>query len=431
MPLFSLSSELACCSGMIAQAVLHLLQLSLQMLHPQTVTQTLPLGDLEARLRNLFLSTHKPSMMTNKETRASKDGVEKVGGQERDHRAPRPSFGIDESLPEDLQDLVLRLALLGQGDVQRTLADRLLQLVGHLAAHGLDLLVQEGDPGLQQLGADPLGSLVQLLPERRGLRGLSRGGLQGRHVGRVQDHLTLVLVLRFKRQLSLRNGERRVERIIASNDIERLLLLGFSHGDLLQRRLVVGLSAAETPPQAAHLTDTRRAQPALSGPVWSELQRTCSSREARALFFCSSVESLSFSASSSFSSSRRCCRSASFMRASMDERACSVTCRSQTWKRSLMVKRTPPGSGPWPGTDPRWPWPPGGSPPAPPTGTRRAAGGPAGPRGRDPTPAAGLGEEEEKMEKKKVEKDEEKKMDKKNDEDEEGEEEEQKDEEEG
>jgi len=89
-------------------------------------------------------------------------------------------------------------------------------------------LLLPGDPGLQQLGADPLGSLVQLVSELRGLRGLSRGGLQGLHVGRVQDHLTLVLVLRFKRQLSLRNGERRVDRIIASYVIE------------VQRQLITG-----------------------------------------------------------------------------------------------------------------------------------------------------------------------------------------------
>jgi len=84
----------------------------------------------------------------------------KIWRGERGRTGARPPgfstalFGTDESLPENLQDLVLRLALLGQGDVQRTLADRLLQLVGHLAAHGLDLLVQEGVLPLQLLGAD-------------------------------------------------------------------------------------------------------------------------------------------------------------------------------------------------------------------------------------------------------------------------------------
>lgn len=42
------------------KAVLHLLELSFQMLHPQTVTQTLPLSNLETRLRYLFLPANKP-----------------------------------------------------------------------------------------------------------------------------------------------------------------------------------------------------------------------------------------------------------------------------------------------------------------------------------------------------------------------------------
>lgn len=47
-------------------------------------------------------------------------------------------------LPENLKDLVLRFALLSQGDVHGTLTGSTLQTVSHLAAHCLDLLMQEG-----------------------------------------------------------------------------------------------------------------------------------------------------------------------------------------------------------------------------------------------------------------------------------------------
>ena len=47
------------------------------------------------------------------------------------------------ALPENLEDLVLRFALLSQRDVHGTLIDSTLQSVGHLPAHGLDLLMQE------------------------------------------------------------------------------------------------------------------------------------------------------------------------------------------------------------------------------------------------------------------------------------------------
>lgn len=68
-------------------------------------------------------------------------------------------------------------------------------------------LLLPGDPGLQQLSTDPLGSLVQLQAEVHGLQGLSLSGLQSLHVGRMQQHLLLILVLRFGCQLSLGNGE--------------------------------------------------------------------------------------------------------------------------------------------------------------------------------------------------------------------------------
>lgn len=44
------------------QAVLHLLQLSFQMFHSQTVTQTLPLSNFKTRLCNLLLPTNKPAI---------------------------------------------------------------------------------------------------------------------------------------------------------------------------------------------------------------------------------------------------------------------------------------------------------------------------------------------------------------------------------
>lgn len=53
------------------QAVLHLLQLSFQMLHPQTVTQTLPLSNFKTRLCNLLLPTNKPAIENNKDIKNS------------------------------------------------------------------------------------------------------------------------------------------------------------------------------------------------------------------------------------------------------------------------------------------------------------------------------------------------------------------------
>ena len=54
-------------------------------------------------------------------------------------------------LPEYLQDLVLGLALLGEGDIEGSLAGGVLQVGGHGAAHGLDLLVQQSVLPLQLL----------------------------------------------------------------------------------------------------------------------------------------------------------------------------------------------------------------------------------------------------------------------------------------
>lgn len=56
-------------------------------------------------------------------------------------------------LPENLKDLVLRFALLRQGDVHGILTGSALQLVGHLAAHCLDLFMKEGVLPLQLLMA--------------------------------------------------------------------------------------------------------------------------------------------------------------------------------------------------------------------------------------------------------------------------------------
>lgn len=51
------------------QAVLHLRQFSLQVLHPQTITQTLTLGNLITRLCDLLLPTHKSAGFKKKQKR--------------------------------------------------------------------------------------------------------------------------------------------------------------------------------------------------------------------------------------------------------------------------------------------------------------------------------------------------------------------------
>jgi hypothetical protein len=53
------------------------------------------------------------------------------------------------ALPEYLKDLVLRLAFLREGDVQRALIGLALQGGGHLAAHGLNLFMEEAVLPLQ------------------------------------------------------------------------------------------------------------------------------------------------------------------------------------------------------------------------------------------------------------------------------------------
>lgn len=68
-------------------------------------------------------------------------------------------------------------------------------------------LLLPGNLGLQQLSADPLGSLLQLVLELDGLQGLSLSSLQGLHIGCMQHHLPLILILCFSCQLCLGNGK--------------------------------------------------------------------------------------------------------------------------------------------------------------------------------------------------------------------------------
>lgn len=122
-------------SGSI-QASLHLLQLLLQVLHPQAISQGLTMGYLKTRLCLLLLPTHKSVMQARC-----------YGCLKLDHSWIRKwrkwAHVIWDELPENLQQLVLRFALFRQRNVQCTLTGWSLQTLSHLAAHRLDLLVQE------------------------------------------------------------------------------------------------------------------------------------------------------------------------------------------------------------------------------------------------------------------------------------------------